>query len=201
MRIALFGGSFDPPHRGHLAIARAAARQYSLDQVLLAPTGLQPLKPGGPVASFADRLAMVGLLCAEDLHLSPSNIDAPLPDHRPNYTVDTLRRLREQYSTANLFNLIGADSFNTLGHWHEPHHALALAEWIVVSRPGYTLADPEGLSLTPDERTRIHLLDTIHEDVSATALRARLALGDPCPGLLPGPIAAYIQHYELYQSR
>ena len=201
MRIALFGGSFDPPHRGHLAIARAAASDFALDQVLLAPTGLQPLKPGGPVASFPDRLAMVTLLCADDPYLTPSDLDAPLDGNRPNYTVDTLRRLRDQLPTADLFNLLGADAFHTLGHWHEPRLALALAEWIVVSRPGYTFSDPEGLALTPAQRIRIHLLDNIHEDVSATTLRTRLSEGDPCEGLLPPPIVTYIQQHQLYRSR
>lgn len=216
MRIALFGGSFDPPHRGHLAIARAAAAQFALDRVLLAPTGLQPLKPGGPAAPFADRLAMVTLLCVEDPHLAPSALDAPLAGDHPNYTVDTLRRLRELHPSADLFNLVGADAFRTLGHWREPQQALALAEWIVVSRPGYPLnhpeepddpddpedpGDPGDLTLTPIQRTRVHTLGNVHEDISATTLRTRLAAGDPCDGLLPASIAAYIQQHGLYRPR
>jgi len=198
MRVALFGGSFDPPHRGHVAIAKAAADQFALDQVFFAPAGRQPLKSQPSGASFDERLAMTTLACIADPRFTPSALDAPRPDGRPNYTVRTLRLLQESMPEARIFNLVGADSFFSLAQWRNPQKLLELAEWIVVSRPGFQLADPSGMELTPTQRSRIHLLDSIHEDVAATHLRERLRAGDPCKDLLPGEVSGYIQHHHLY---
>jgi nicotinate-nucleotide adenylyltransferase len=214
MRIALFGGTFDPIHRGHLAVAAAAADTFALDRVLFAPVGRQPLKPEAPTASFADRLAMVTLALSPTDNLQPttcnflpSTLDAPRPDGSPNYTVDTLAALAREFPGATLFVLAGADSFLDLPHWRSPHELLALAEWIVVSRPGSPLTPafldlPQlaPLALTATQRARVHLLATVHEEVSATELRHRLQLGDPCPGLLPPTVAAYIQSHRLYRE-
>ena len=217
MRVALFGGTFDPPHRGHLGIARAAAEAFALDTVLFAPVGNQPLKPGTTTTSFADRLAMVTLACEEaeqqqtaqssaaaERHRTPrfvpSTIDAPQPDNAPNYTVDTLAALRTQMPEATLYNLVGADSFLSLRQWREPAQLLSLAEWIVVSRPGYSLSDLTGLGLTAIERARVHLLETVHYDVSSTFLRERLAAGDSARDLLPDSVARYIRDHKLYRT-
>ena len=205
MRVALFGGSFDPPHRGHMAIARAAADKFALDQVLFAPVGLQPLKPQPAGASFEERLAMTTLACMDDPRFTPSTLDAARPDGLPNYTVDTLRLLQEAMPGTQIFNLIGAESFLSLARWRSPHQLLELAEWIVVSRPGYSesglLADPPGLTLTAAQRSRIHVLDTVHEDVAATDLRERLRAGDPCKDLLQPQVSGYIQAHHLYLER
>jgi nicotinate-nucleotide adenylyltransferase len=199
MRVALFGGSFDPPHHGHIAIATAAADVFDLDRVLFAPVGRQPLKSETAAASFADRLAMVELACKIDKRFVVSDVDAPRPDGAPNYTVDTLQRLREAEPDARLFNLVGADSFLNLRRWHEPERLLKLAEWIVVSRPGFALADLSSLGLTPFERGRVHLLQTVHEDVTATNLRERLEAGDLCGDVLAPEVAAYIEAHRLYR--
>ena len=198
MRVALFGGSFDPPHRGHVAIAKAAADRFALDRLLFAPAGRQPLKLHHSSTSFDDRLRMCALACKEDARFEVSAVDAPRADGRPNYTVDTLANLQCQQPDAQLFALAGADSFHSLGQWREPERLLALAEWIVVSRPGYVLSEPQGLILSPNQRARIHLLDSIHEDVAATILRERLRSGDACRDLLPPEVAAYIQQHHLY---
>ncbi len=200
MRIALFGGSFDPPHQGHLAIAKAAADALSLDQVLFAPAGRQPLKRDGHAASFEDRLAMVALTCETDGRFEVSAVDAPHPDGSANYTVDTLEALAKSDSESVLFNLAGADSFQYLAKWREPRRLIDLAQWIVVSRPGVPLRLPEGLSLTATQQARVHLLDSVHEEVAATSLRERLAAGDRCADLLPAKVAAYIAQHHLYQS-
>src|ERR1700733_3040136 len=168
MRVALFGGSFDPPHHGHIAIATAAADFFDLDSVLFAPVGHQPLKPEGAPAPFADRLAMVELACGSDPRFAVSDLDSPRPDGAPNYTVETLATLHRSMPDARLFNLVGAASFLDLPRWHEPERLLELAEWIVVSRPGFPLADLSTLELTPRQRGRVHLLQTVHEDVAAT---------------------------------
>jgi nicotinate-nucleotide adenylyltransferase len=199
MRVALFGGSFDPPHHGHTAIAVAAADVFDLDQVLFAPVGRQPLKPEGAPASFADRLAMVELACRTDPRFAVSDLDAPRSDGKPNYTVETLATLHETMPDARLFNLVGADSFLDLPRWHEPEQLLDLAEWIVVSRPGFPLADLSMLGLTPRQRGRVHLLQTVHEDVAATNLRERLEAGDQCADVLDPAVSAYIKVHHLYR--
>ena len=204
MRVALFGGTFDPIHRGHLALASAAASAFALDRVLFAPVGRQPLK-AAPTAAFADRLEMTRLAVAfaADPRFVVSSVDAPRPNGAPNYTVDTLAFLAREAPAATLFVLAGADSFLTLRNWRSPAQLLALAEWIVVSRPDFPLK-PEFLTrlefaLTAAQRSRIHLLTTVHEDVSSTELRQRLHTGNPCPDLLPAAVADYIQTHRLYR--
>jgi nicotinate-nucleotide adenylyltransferase len=199
MRVALFGGSFDPPHHGHIAIATAAADIFDLESVLFTPVGRQPLKGEGAETPFADRLAMVELACASDPRFAVSDLDAPRDDGTPNYTVDTLATLRDAMPEDRLFNLVGADSFLDLPRWHEPERLLELAEWIVVSRPGFPLADLSSLELTPRQRGRVHLLQTVHEDVAATNLRERLEAGDRCGDVLSPEVSAYIQAHRLYQ--
>jgi nicotinate-nucleotide adenylyltransferase len=199
MRLALFGGSFDPPHHGHIAIATAAADAFDLDSVLFAPVGRQPLKKGRAEASFTDRLAMVELVCTSDPRFAVSDLDAPRNDGAPNYTVDTLASLRETLPEARLFNLVGADSFLDLPRWHEAELLLELAEWIVVSRPGFPLADLSSLGLTPGQRSHVHLLQTVHEDVAATNLRERLEAGDRCEDVLSSEVSAYIRAHRLYR--
>lgn len=199
MRVALFGGTFDPPHHGHIAIATAAADVFDLERVLFTPVGRQPLKPDGVPASFADRLAMVELACRVDPRFVVSDLDAPRDDGTPNYTVQTLAALQEALPDERLFSLVGADSFLNLPRWHEYKRLLELAEWIVVSRPGFPLANLAELNLTPLERSRIHLLQTVHEDVAATNLRERLEDGDPCADVLNPAVSAYIQAHHLYR--
>lgn len=234
MRIAFFGGTFDPIHRGHLRLASAAADAFALDRVLFAPVGNQPLKPKAAAASYADRLAMVELALASgvgqgsktgshpDPRFAVSTLDAPRPDGSPNYTVDTLAALALDHPSATLFVLTGADSFLDLPRWRSPSRLLAFAEWIVVSRPEFSLPPASTaattqastqafaptffdrlelapLALTAAQRARVHFLPTVHEDVSSTELRRCLHDGDPCADLLPPSVAAYIQAHHLYR--
>jgi nicotinate-nucleotide adenylyltransferase len=213
MRVAFFGGTFDPPHRGHLTIARAATEKFSLDTVLFAPTGRQPLKPGGASASFGDRLAMVELLCAgafedaQSTRFAASTLDAPRDDGQPNYTVDTLYRLlaelRERHpdpGEVNLFSVVGADTFLDLRHWRDPEGLLKVAEWIVVSRPGFSLADLGSLALTPSQQAQVQLLAGVHEPASASEVRKRLEAGLDCSAFLTPEILRYIHEQRLYLS-
>ncbi len=173
MRVAFFGGSFDPPHLGHLAVARAARAGFALDAVLFAPVGMQPLKPEGPAASFEDRVAMTRLAIAGEPGFEVSLADAPKPapnpaDARtsaagtaPNYTIDTLQRLRISLGPdCTLFCLVGADSFFGLPRWHRAAELPFVAPLIVASRPGQPLQDlrvdlnaalPKGLSLESEQ--------------------------------------------------
>ena len=143
-RVAFFGGSFDPPHEGHLAIARAARDALSLDTVLFAPVGAQPLKPNGSAASFEERVAMVKLAIAGEPGFAVSLADAPRPGKAPNYTLETLLELRSELpADCLLFFLIGADSFLGLHGWHRAAEIPFAADLIVASRPGQRLDDPE----------------------------------------------------------
>ena len=203
MRIALFGGTFDPPHRGHVAVATAAADAFALDRVLFAPTGRQPLKLGSEASLYATRLALTAAACEVDPRFVVSEIDAPRADNSLNYTVDTLAALAALHPGDTILNVAGADSFLSIRQWRSASRLLELAEWIVVTRPGYVL-DESGLvplALTPDERMRVHILSGVAEDVSATALRERLQHGDPCADLLPAPVAAFIAANGLYRHR
>ena len=156
-RVAFFGGSFDPPHRGHLAIARAAREALRLDRVLFAPVGAQPLKPAGSTAPFADRVAMTERAIAGEPGFEVSLADAPSTAGKPNYTLETLRILRAGLpSEACLFFLMGADSFATLRNWHRAAEIPFAASLIVASRPRQQLDDlarwlPRGLTLEPQQ--------------------------------------------------
>ena len=157
-RIAFFGGSFDPPHLGHIGVARAAQQALHLDAVLFAPVGVQPLKPLGSTASFEDRVAMTELAIKGMPQFSVSLADAPNPDGTPNYTIDTLLHLRKQQPSAVFFTLMGADSLVGLRRWHRGADIPFVAPLIVASRPGQRLEDlaeilPEGLTITEDAVT------------------------------------------------
>jgi nicotinate-nucleotide adenylyltransferase len=199
-RVALFGGTFDPIHRGHLAIASAAANVFALETVLFAPVGKQPLKLEGTLAGFADRLEMVTLACRADPRFAASRLDAPHVDGSVNYTVDALTELRREMPDATLFVLVGADSFLELRQWRKSDQLLELAEWIVVSRPGFSLNDFAGLGLSGSQMGRVHVLNSVHEEVSATELRKRLRSGDDCGDLIPAVVAEYIRAHRLYED-
>jgi nicotinate-nucleotide adenylyltransferase len=204
MRIALFGGSFDPPHSGHIGIAMAAVERLHLDRVLVAPVGRQPLKRDQTQSPYEDRMVMVQLACTGHPPLAASAIDAPRVDGRYNYTYDTLQHLRETLPPGDeLFCLVGADSLQTLHRWHRAADALMLAQWIVAARPGFTLEALETLlpagvyagKIPPDKQERgegwlrvplsmgapnaqqgtLYLLPDLHYEISATELRAALA--------------------------
>lgn len=151
-RVAFFGGSFDPPHLGHIAVAQAARATLDLDTVLFAPVGAQPLKPQGSTARFEDRVAMTQLAIAGEPGFEVSLIDAPRPGAAPNYTLETLERLRSELQPGTeLFCLMGADSFFGLCNWHRAAEIPFAASLIVASRPGQTLSDLE--SALPAELT------------------------------------------------
>ena len=220
MRIALFGGSFDPPHLGHIGIAIAATERLHLDRILMAPAGRQPLKRDQTQSPYPDRLAMVELACAHRSPLIASDIDAPRPDGRFNYTYDTLLHLHETEPDEELFCLVGADSLQTLRHWYRAADALMLAQWVVAARPGFPLDELErflpeevhaGTQEQHNDRIRVPLtkgaarqtlwlLPGLDYEISATALRAALAdhsAGIPQQVLDPA-VAEYARSHQLY---
>lgn len=188
-RVAFFGGSFDPPHLGHLAVARAAREALRLDAVLFAPVGAQPLKPLGSTASFDDRVCMTELAIDAEPCFALSRIDAPSPEGHPNYTLETLKRLRAQLPPhAALFSLMGADSFLSLHQWHGAARIPFAATLIVASRPGQSLADlqsalPAGLTITEEEKPA----QTAGGGIELHTYTLRSPAGDSAPfHLLPG---------------
>ncbi|HEY2470857.1 MAG TPA: nicotinate (nicotinamide) nucleotide adenylyltransferase [Terracidiphilus sp.] len=179
-RIAFFGGSFDPPHLGHIGIARAAQKALELDTVLFVPVGTQPLKPLGATASFEDRVTMTELAINGLPQFAISFADAPDPSGEPNYTIDTLHRLGAQFPSSKLFTLIGADSFLSLARWYRGAEIPFVAPLIVASRPGQRLEDmaavlPEGLTLHEDPQAAEASVDssllvyTIHGEAARSA--------------------------------
>jgi nicotinate-nucleotide adenylyltransferase len=152
-RVAFFGGSFDPPHLGHLGVARAAQAALGLDIVLFAPVGAQPLKPRGASADFEDRLAMTRLAIAGEPGFDLSLADAPKSSGAPNYTLETLLTLRAELPPESaFFCLMGADAFAAFSHWHRAAESPFVASLIVASRPGQRLDDlmaalPKGLAV------------------------------------------------------
>jgi len=225
MQTAFFGGSFDPPHLGHIAVARAAQQALHLDQILFAPVGLQPLKPGGPSASFQQRVAMTQLAIEAEPNFELSEIDAPNRNsNTPNYTSDTLIRLRHQVSPATqLYFLIGADSFRALPQWHRAADIPFLANLIVAARPHEDISDlaahlPPSITASPlpapgakhyqryllcnqeGAQARLYILPNLNFEISATQLRQQIQ-GRPShqPPLLAPAVLQYIHQNHLYQ--
>ena len=221
MKIALFGGTFDPVHRGHLAIARAAAAKFSLDLIYFAPADIPPHKQKRALTDFRHRFAMIALATAGDKRLVPSLIDAPTG--RPNYSVDTVRRLKAQLSKRDkLYFLIGIDAFKDIHTWRKPVELLSLCDFIVVSRPGHSLNDLKKIwteafrargdfwrelaARHTDDRitvraTEIRVLDEVHRDVSSTQIRAAARKSAAqLSRLVPQAVAEYIRKERLYRE-
>lgn len=226
-KIAFFGGSFDPPHLGHLAIARALQQALALDTVLFAPVGTQPLKPGGASASFAERVAMTRLAIADEPRFALSLVDAPGKSSRPNYSYDTLTKLAAELgSGAQIYCLIGADSLVHLRLWHRAAELPFLATFVIAARPGFALdnlaayfpaelaldaplvaTEPNGIALltgsvrnASDERAAFHLLPALDYEMSATTVRNLLLRGDlaACQQLLPAAVLGFLRARKLY---
>jgi len=230
MNIGLFGGTFDPIHRGHIALARAALERCKLNRIYFVPANTPPHKQRRPLLPFVHRFAMLALATAQEKAFLPSLLEAPEepgPNPRkertakPNYTVDTVRRLKESLKNSDrLFLLIGIDAFAEIAQWHQPEALFRECEFIVASRLGYSLADvanalPESLRPKPEVTqpfqkqaatgdlvltgATIHLLDKVHQPVSATAIRDAAAAGKPLTRLLDASVADYIKKLGLYR--
>jgi nicotinate-nucleotide adenylyltransferase len=222
MRIAFFGGSFDPPHNGHLAIARAAQQALALDTVLFAPVALQPLKLSGSSSSFEDRSAMTRLAIAHEPHFELSLADAPGAPGAPapNYTAETLTRLRQTLPPATqLYLLLGADSLHTFPHWHRAAEIPFLADLIIASRPNHDLTGlaaklPSGITIHPspgqpnhytlsnahNQRAHLTLLPDLDHKISATELRRQIqGSSSTQPPPIPAAVLQYIRAHRLYE--
>src|SRR6516164_1126972 len=138
VKIALFGGTFDPIHAGHLRAAKVAARKFRLDRILFIPSGDPPHKHRDRLTPFSHRFAMVALACQGDRRFVPSLLEAPRPDRRLQYSIDTARAVRKSLQpTDDLYFLLGLDAFLDLPHWRDYRCLFDLMDFIVVSRPGF----------------------------------------------------------------
>lgn len=235
MNIGLLGGTFDPIHHGHLALARAAKEQYELSRVLFVPANVPPHKHQ-PMASYFHRYAMVVLATMRKKTFLPSLLEAPgvatvqarakgQPSHPSagaNYSIDTVRRLKQTLKAVDrVFFLIGIDAFQEIASWHEAEALFQECEFIVASRPGYSLADvanalpekfrPAAAVTKPFAKqpakgdlvlrgATVHLLENVHEPVSATAVRQAAAAKRRLGKFVDPAVEEYIKKMGLYKS-
>ena len=201
--LGVFGGTFDPVHVAHLALAQEAAESLGLERVLFVPAGRPPHKPGIAVTPGADRLAMVRLAIAGNDRFEVSRIE--LDRDGPSYTVDTLEMLaagRASHDHAgDIVLILSADAFLGLPSWHEPRRVLELALLAVAPRDGYAEAGPDFLATYfPGLAHRAIFLDGPRIRLSASALRDRAAAGRSLRYLVPDAVAAYIGDHDLYRN-
>ena len=233
MNIGLFGGTFDPIHKGHLALAASARDRCELGRVYFVPSSVPPHKNAQPSASFFHRYAMTALATQDEKAFVPSLLEAPaefvLEDKKaartsavskPNYSIDTIRRLKQSLKKADrLYFLIGIDAFDEIAKWHEAESLLGECDFIVASRPGYSLADvasalpeklrPRAEATKPFARqpakgdlvlpgVTLHLLDDVNQKVSATEIRQAVKAKRPIRKFVPESVEQYIKKEGLY---
>ncbi len=189
-RLAIFGGTFDPIHNAHLAVAREAANRFQLDGVLVIPNGNPPHKQGVERADWTDRYRMVELACAGDPQLTPSRLEE---GQARSYSIHTIERVRAEHPDDRIFFLIGADAFAEIETWHRWEEVLAAVEFIVVSRPGHRYDVPAGARALP--------LETISLEISSSEIRSELRAGRMPPKALPEAVREYIRAKRLYGYR
>ena len=198
MKIGVVGGTFDPVHNGHLAIAREVRTRLSLTRILFVPAG-QPWLKASRVISAAEhrlemvRLAIAGCSCCE---LATVEIDRP----GPSYAVDTIGELERRLGPGDeLFFVLGWDSLAELPRWREPRRLVGLCRLVVIPRPGYPPPDLDLLEeAVPGLSQRVTLLDEPEVDISASLVRGRVARGASISHLVPGPVERYIREHGLY---
>ena len=203
-RYGILGGTFDPPHIGHLVLAQEAYIQLALDRVWFVPAGQPPHKMGQEQTPADIRRTLVELAIAGDKRFGLSTVE--LERAGPSYTVDTLGELRRQWGPATWIGLIlGWDMVAYLPHWHDPAGVLAAVDQIAaVPRPDYSTSSEELAQLAaalPDFERKVRVISVPQLSVAATMLRERVADGESIRYLVPDPVRRYIQKHALYQRR
>ena len=197
-RLGILGGTFDPPHVGHLWLAALAADAHALDRVLFMPAAQPPHKGGRLISRSTDRLLMTRLAIGGDpaFELSPIEMERT----GPSYTIDSVIELKRAYPDALLFLVMAADSLAQIETWREPDRLLGEVEWIVGPRPGSALPDQAGLKdRFGDGASRIHLLSGPTLDVSSSDIRRRVAAGHTIRYLVPRNVEELIIDRGLYR--
>jgi nicotinate-nucleotide adenylyltransferase len=189
VKIGIFGGTFDPPHLGHLIAATDACELLGLDRLLFVPTASQPLKAGQPATDAVHRLRMVEALAALDPRFSVESMEVDRGGL--SFTIDTLRALRQRWpaGTAELVLLLGADAAAQFAHWREPEAVLGLAEVVVLTRGEVSSGAPSGMRIAATRRV----------DISSTEIRERVRAGKPVRAFVPEAVDRYIASNGLYR--
>jgi len=213
--VALFGGTFDPIHAGHIAVAQAAQRRFHLDAIHFVVSSRPPHKLKRELTTFAHRYAMVALACADNRGFLPSLAEAPPDGGGPHafYSIVTVRRFRREHPEDHVYFILGADQFLEFPTWKSYEALLDACDFIVASRPGFRLdalrlvVPPEklGHAAAPDShkivlrKSVVHLLTTVSSHVSSTEVRERLERGQSIHGLVPARVEEYILGQALYR--
>jgi nicotinate-nucleotide adenylyltransferase len=193
LRIALYGGAFDPVHDAHLRVARYALKQAGLDRVIFVPSAQSPLKKNAPFASDEERVEMLELATAGEARFK---VDAyEVEKGGISYTIDSMRHFTECFPTSDLFWIVGADQFEQLDRWHNIAELAELVSFMVLGRPGATLkpCDIENLSYM--------VIDAPLMEESSSDIRKLCTQGQPLTGLVANEVEAFILEQGLYTKQ
>lgn len=197
IKLGIFGGTFDPPHNGHLRIAHAAQRALGLAQVVFIPAKQPPHKLDDPISPLEHRVAMLELA----LYQQPDFIISLLEAMRegPSFTVDTLRELRRKLGyDVEIFFVMGMDSLVNFPTWHEPDIIIKLCKLAVLERPGFDPDWGELESKVPGVRESVVMIPSIEVDISSSEIRERVRDHQPFAHFVPPLVAEYIEQHRLY---
>lgn len=198
-RVGLFGGTFDPPHVGHLILASEARSQLELNRVLWTVTPDPPHKQDQSITPLEHRLAMVKLAIEDDPSFQLSDVELNRPG--PHYTIDTIKLLAAQNPGAEIVPIIGGDSLQDLPTWHKPKEILYVAHWVgVMRRPGEEPDLQELERELPGITSKVHYVDAPLLEIASSEIRDRAATGKPFRYYLPEPVFQYIEKHHLYQQ-
>lgn len=197
MRLGILGGTFDPPHLGHLVLAQEAWFELELDRVLFVPARQPPHKNQRDYTPLEHRLAMVALAIRDNPHFELSRADADREG--PNYSVDLVHILHEQFLTADLYFVMGLDSLADLPKWHKPDQLIALCQLAVMVRPGYSVDWNSLEEKIPGLRARVLILPKPQLEIASSEIQLRVRNGRPIRYLVTDAVAEYINQNKLYR--
>ena len=198
-QIGIFGGTFDPPHLGHLILASEAYSQLGLDRLLWVLTPDPPHKQDQVITPVEHRLAMVNLAIGDNPKFELSRVELDRPG--PHYTLDTLENIAEKYPDADITPIIGEDSLRDLPTWHKPRELLYACHWVgVMRRPGEEPDLKELERELPGISSKIHYVDAPLLEIASREIRNRVADGRPYRYYLPSQVFEYINEHQLYKQ-
>jgi len=209
MRVGVFGGTFDPIHAGHVAIAAEVCARLELSSMRIVPCLAPPHKDRRDLTLGADRLAMIALATQDRPELVPSSFE--LSRQGPSYTIDTLDRMAKEAPGSRLFFLMGMDSFAEIGTWKDHQRLLTTYHLVVVNRPGHEAPPPDALPEAASGRVvegaagmdapdgRVHLLTLEPYPVSSSEIRRRARQGESLAGMVPAAVESYIHRCAIYR--
>ena len=201
MNIGVLGGTFDPVHNGHLIVAEEAKTRLNLAEIIFVPAGQPWLKADRPISSAEHRLQMLRLALADKPYFKLSTLE--IERTGPSYTVDTIAELRDKLGSEDeLFFILGWDSLAELPQWREPSRLIKMCYLVAVPRPGYPRPKLKALEvIIRGLSQRVMLMKEPEIDISASAIRERVARGLSIRHLVPEPVNRYIKEHKLYLTR